>query len=126
VLADVLRDPGSADITAGVDFGAIVRRAERGGLKSLGLASQRDALLALGFAEWNEVQLDRQGSLLAQGKGGWATRVWEGRGQASLLVDPEGLGRQKWLLLATADLTAPPWLVQALAGRRPTDVSDSG
>jgi NADH dehydrogenase [ubiquinone] 1 alpha subcomplex assembly factor 7 len=126
VLADVLRDPGSADITAGVDFGAIVRKAERGGLRSLGLVSQRDALLALGFAEWNEVQLDRQGSLLAQGKGGRATRVWEGRGRASLLVDPEGLGRQKWLLLATADLTAPPWLVQALAGRRPTDVSGSG
>jgi len=110
VLEDVLRDPGSADITAGVDFGAIVRRAERGGLRSLGLASQRDALLALGFAEWNTVQLDRQASLLAQGKGGWATRVWEGRGRASLLVDPEGLGRQKWLLLATEGLPAPGWI----------------
>ncbi len=42
VLEDVLHDPGSADITAGVDFGAIARRAERGGLRSLGLASQRD------------------------------------------------------------------------------------
>ena len=110
VLEDVLHDPGSADITAGVDFGAIVRRAERGGLRSLGLASQRDALLALGFAEWNAVQLDRQGSLLAQGKGGLATRVWEGRGRASLLVDPGGLGRQKWLLLATERLPAPGWL----------------
>jgi SAM-dependent MidA family methyltransferase len=126
MLANVLRDPGSADITAGVDFGAIVRSVEGGGLRSLGLASQRDALLALGFAEWNKVQLARQGGLLAQGKGGRATRVWEGRGRASLLVDPEGLGRQNWLLLATADLTAPPWLVQALAGRRPTDVSGSG
>jgi SAM-dependent MidA family methyltransferase len=120
VLEDVLRDPGSADITAGVDFGSIVRRAERGGLRSLGLASQRDALLALGFAEWNSVQLDRQGSLLARGEGGPATRVWEGRGRAGLLVDPGGLGRQKWLLLATADLTPPAWLVQALADRRPT------
>jgi NADH dehydrogenase [ubiquinone] 1 alpha subcomplex assembly factor 7 len=110
VLADVLRDPGSADITAGVDFGAIVRRAEQEGLRSLGLASQRDALLALGFAEWNGVQLDRQGSLLAQGQGGRATRVWEGRGRASLLVDPTGLGRQKWLLLATEGLPAPGWL----------------
>jgi NADH dehydrogenase [ubiquinone] 1 alpha subcomplex assembly factor 7 len=110
VLEDVLRDPGSADITAGVDFGAIVRRAERGGLQSLGLASQRDALLALGFAEWNAVQLDRQGSLLARGEGGPATRVWEGRGRASLLVDSRGLGRQKWLLLATHRLPAPTWI----------------
>jgi SAM-dependent MidA family methyltransferase len=120
VLEDVLRDPGSADITAGVDFGAIVRRAQRGGLQSLGLASQRDALLALGFADWNAVQLDRQGSLLARGEGGPATRVWEGRGRAGLLVDPGGLGRQKWLLLATAGLSVPAWLVQALADRRPT------
>jgi SAM-dependent MidA family methyltransferase len=110
VLENVLRDPGSADITAGVDFGTIIRRAERGGLRSLGLASQRDALLALGFAEWNAVQLDRQGSLLAQGEGGPATRVWEGRGRASLLVDPDGLGRQKWLLLATDRLPAPAWI----------------
>jgi len=110
VLADVLGDPGSADITAGVNFGAIVRRAEQGGLRSLGLVSQRDALLALGFAEWNEIQLDRQGRLLTQGEGGRATRVWEGRSRAGLLVDPGGLGRQKWLLLATADLSAPGWL----------------
>jgi NADH dehydrogenase [ubiquinone] 1 alpha subcomplex assembly factor 7 len=110
VLENVLHDPGSADITAGVDFGAIVRRAERGGLRSLGLTSQRDVLLTLGFAEWNAIQLDRQGSFLAQGKSGRATRVWEGRGQASLLVDPGGLGRQKWLLLATERLPAPGWL----------------
>jgi NADH dehydrogenase [ubiquinone] 1 alpha subcomplex assembly factor 7 len=110
VLEDVLRDPGSADITAGVDFGSIVRRAERGGLRSLGLAWQRDALLALGFAEWNAVQLDRQGTLLARGEGGPATRVWEGRGRARLLVDPGGLGRQKWLLLATDRLPAPAWI----------------
>ncbi|HYU93243.1 MAG TPA: SAM-dependent methyltransferase [Actinomycetota bacterium] len=117
VLENVLRDPGSTDITVGVDFGALVRRAEQGGLRSLGLASQRDALLALGFAEWNEVQLDRQGSLQAQGMGARATRVWEGRGRASLLVDPGGLGRVKWLLLATAGLPAPGWL-----GSRPDSI----
>jgi len=110
VLADVLRDPGSADITAGVDLGAMARRAEARGLRSLGLTTQRDALLALGFAEWNESQRARQGGLLAEGEGGRATRVWEGRSRASLLVDPGGLGRLKWLLLATEDLPAPDWI----------------
>jgi hypothetical protein len=36
--------------------------------------------------------------------------VWEGRGRASLRVDPGGLGRQKWLLLATERLPAPGWI----------------
>jgi SAM-dependent MidA family methyltransferase len=111
VLADVLRDPGSADITAGVDLGAIARRAEARGLVSLGLTSQGDALRALGFAEWNASQQARQRGLLAEGEGGRATRVWEGRSRASLLVAPGGLGRLKWLLLATEDLPAPDWIV---------------
>jgi SAM-dependent MidA family methyltransferase len=110
VVADILRDPGSADITAGVDLGAIARRAETRGLRSLGLTSQGDALRALGFAEWNATQRARQGELLAEGHGGLATRVWEGRSRASLLVDPGGLGRLKWLLLATEGLPAPGWL----------------
>lgn len=110
VLEDVLRDPGSADITAGVDLGAIARRAEARGLRSLGLTSQGDALRALGFAEWNASQRARQGGLLAEGQGRRATRVWEGRSQASLLVDPVGLGRLKWLLLATKTLPAPHWI----------------
>jgi NADH dehydrogenase [ubiquinone] 1 alpha subcomplex assembly factor 7 len=110
VLADVLRDPGSSDITAGVDLGAIARRAEVRGLASLGLASQGDALLALGFAEWNESQRARQRGLLAEGEGGRATRVWEGRNRASLLVDPGGLGKLKWLLLATEGLPSPHWI----------------
>ncbi len=110
VLADVLRDPGSADITAGVDLGAIARRAEARGLRTLGLTSQGDALRALGFAEWNATQRARQGELLTGGAGRRATRVWEGRSRASLLVDPNGLGRLKWVLLATKDLTAPDWI----------------
>jgi SAM-dependent MidA family methyltransferase len=110
VLADVLTDPGSGDITAGVDLGAVARRAEARGLRSLGLTSQGDALRALGFAEWNKSQRARQGGLLAEGEGGRATAVWEGRSRASLLVDPEGLGRLKWLLLATEGLPAPHWI----------------
>jgi SAM-dependent MidA family methyltransferase len=110
VLADVLRDPGSADITAGVQLGSIARRAEARSLRELGLTSQGDALRALGFAEWNATQRARQGELLTGGAGGRATRVWEGRSRASLLVDPRGLGRLTWLLLATKGLTAPDWI----------------
>jgi len=125
VLADVLTDPGSGDITAGVDLGAIARRAVARGLASLGLASQGDALLVLGFAEWNKSQRARQQGLLAEGEGGRATRVWEGRSRASLLVDPEGLGRLKWLLLATEGLPAPHWIGAWPKGRL-TDRSAPG
>jgi len=36
--------------------------------------------------------------------------VWEGRSRASLLVDPTGLGKLKWLLVATEDLSPPDWI----------------
>jgi len=119
VFEDVLRDPGTADITAGVDFDAIAHRAEAGGLRVLGLVSQRDALFAVGFGDWSEVQRGRQGRLMAEGAGGRAVRVWEGRGRADLLVDPAGLGRLRWLLLASAGLPTPAWLARARAGDRP-------
>jgi len=113
VFEDVLRDPGTADITAGVDFGSIMHRAEARGLRALGLVSQRDALLSLGFADWSEIQRGRQGRLLAEGAGDRAVRVWEGRSRASLLVDPAGLGRLRWLLLATPGLGRPSWIAAA-------------
>ena len=110
VVVDVLRDPGSTDITAGIDLEAIVRRSEARSLRTLGLTSQCDALRALGFAEWNATQRARQAELLTGDAGGRAARVWEGRSRASLLVDPRGLGRLKWLLVATKDLSAPDWI----------------
>lgn len=113
VFEHVLADPGTADITAGVDFGAIVHRAKARGLKALGLVSQRNALITLGFDDWSEIQRGRQGRLMAEGAGGQAVRVWEGRGRADLLVDPAGLGGLRWLILATPGLGRPPWLVAA-------------
>src|SRR6058998_368799 len=113
VVADVLRDPGSTDITAGVDLEAIVRRSEARSLRTLGLTSQGDALRALGFAEWNATQRARQGELLTGGAGARATRVWEGRSRASLLVNASGLGRLRWLLLSTSDLSTPAWAARA-------------
>ncbi len=119
-LDDVLRHPGSADITAGVDLRALARRAEERGLRDFGLLSQHDALLALGFGTWSEEQRERQSGLLAGGEGAVATKVWEGRGRANLLIDPAGLGRLNWLVLGTPELEAPAFVAgrDALDDRR--------
>ncbi|MEP7033743.1 MAG: SAM-dependent methyltransferase [Actinomycetota bacterium] len=108
--ADVLTKPGTADITAGVDFGTIAHRAEQRGLESLGLVTQRDALLALGFEGWNEGQLRRQTDALQTGRSREAVGAWESRGVAGILIDPAGLGALRWLLLATPGLPAPSWI----------------
>jgi SAM-dependent MidA family methyltransferase len=108
--SDVLSEPGSTDITAGVDFARIAHRAEQAGLVTLGLVSQRDALLALGFERWNEGQLRRQTEALESGQSREAVGAWESRGVAGILVDPQGLGALRWLLLGTPGLPAPSWL----------------
>jgi SAM-dependent MidA family methyltransferase len=112
---DVLREPGSADITAGVDFGAVARHAASRGLVTMGLVTQRDAMLSLGYGDWDREQRERQGRLLAGGPAGLATRVWEGRSRASILVDPAQLGCLRWLLLATDGLPSPRWMSTILA-----------
>jgi len=116
VIEDVLDDPGSADITAGVDFAELVRRALARGLAVRGPVTQRDALLSLGFRTWTEQERRRQADLMASGAGAEAARIWGGRSRASLLVDPAGLGHLRWLLLATPGLAWPAW---ANTGRKP-------
>lgn len=113
----VLDDPGSADITAGVDFMLLAQRARDHGLQTLGPASQRDALKALGFHAWAEGERIRQVRMLDAGEGIGAVRAWGGRSEATLLVDPAGLGRLKWLAVATAGLAWPAWLEEASRAR---------
>ncbi len=115
LVADVLLDPGSTDVTAGVDFERIARRAEEAGLTAFPSTTQRGALTALGFGGWADDERAQQAALLAAGKGAEAVRAWGGRSRATLLVDPSGLGRFRWLLFGTPGLAAPPWLAQALA-----------
>jgi SAM-dependent MidA family methyltransferase len=110
VTEDVLADPGSADITAGVDFGAIARRAARHGLTAFPTISQHDVLMRLGFDAWVRGEQQAQGELLASGLGIEAVRRWADRSRATILADPAHLGRLRWLLLASADLPAPSWL----------------
>jgi NADH dehydrogenase [ubiquinone] 1 alpha subcomplex assembly factor 7 len=121
VVEDVFADPGSADITAGVDFSAVARRAEDAGLASLGLVHQWRALLALGYERWNLEERSRQTDLLDRGRGMEAVRAWGGRSRASLLVDPAGLGRLRWLLLGTSGLAPPPWMKRTARARPSVD-----
>ena len=116
VVEDVLADPGSTDVTAGVDLHALVDRAESAGLVSFGTVSQEAALRALGFDEWMRGELAHQGEFLNAGRGSEATRTWDGRNRARLLVEPSGLGRLRWLVLATRDLPEPKWLGRARRG----------
>jgi SAM-dependent MidA family methyltransferase len=93
VEEDVLADPGSRDITAGVDFGDLKRRALARGLPVWGPVTQRDALLALGFRELDEEARAAQVRATAARDGVQALRIYSDRNRASLLVDPAGLGR---------------------------------
>lgn len=106
---DVLDDPGSADITAGVDHRAVAARARARGLRAFEPISQATALRRLGIEAWLGEELAGQGELLRAGRGVAALRTWEGRGRARVLVDPAGLGDLRWLLLATPGLPAPAW-----------------
>ncbi len=114
VLEDVLADPGSADVTAGVDLGMVAARAESLGLRAHGIVPQWRALLALGYERWAAGERERQAELLRTGHGLEAVRAWEGRSRASLLVDPAALGRLRWLVLSTPGLPTPPFLAEAL------------
>jgi SAM-dependent MidA family methyltransferase len=107
---DVLRAPGSVDVTAGVDFSWIADHARGQGLHAFPLLDQTDVLRALGFEPWLRDELARQQEQLARGAGLDAVRTWSMRSRATMLVDPAALGRMRWLLLATEGLPAPLWL----------------
>ena len=110
VVEDVLADPGSTDITAGVDFAMIANHASQRGLVVFPTVTQHDALIALGFEGWLRGELERQTSQLDAREGLEAVRTWSGRSRATLLVDPSALGRLRWFLLASPGLPAPAWL----------------
>ncbi len=110
VVEDVLADPGSTDITAGVDFARIASRAKERGLTAYPSVTQHDALVALGFEAWLREELARQSALLDAREGLEAVRTWSGRSRATLLVDPSALGRLRWLVLAAPDLPRLDWL----------------
>jgi SAM-dependent MidA family methyltransferase len=106
-VADVLAHPGTTDVTSGVDFDDVARFAESAGLRSWGVITQRDLLLALGYREETDRLLARQGDLLNEGRGTEAARVFSDRNRAGLLVDEGGLGGFRALCLGKG-VSAPP------------------
>ncbi len=112
-VADVLADPGGADITAGVDVSMIADRARSEGLLAFEPVTQQAALRALGHDRWQRTMRATQSELQRAGRDAEAVRVWEERSRASLLIDPAGFGGFWWLVLATEGLPEPPWLARA-------------
>ena len=110
LIEDVLAEPGTADITAGVDFGLLAGAASARGLRAFPTVRQLRALSILGFGDWMRDELAAQGSLLNRGEGMEAVRRWAGRGSASILVDAGKLGRLRWFCLASPDLPRPSFL----------------
>jgi SAM-dependent MidA family methyltransferase len=112
-VEDVLEAPGTADITAGVDFDALARRAQELGLEARQPVTQRSALRALGYDGWEERERRRQADAQDRRAGREAALAWSGRNAAHVLVDPQGLGRLRWLLLIAGGLAPPTWYLDA-------------
>lgn len=110
LVEDVLVSPGTADITSGVDLSIVSSHAREVGLIAFPPVSQHDALTAVGFEGWFRQELARQHEQLDARDGVAAVRTWSGRSRASILADPGGLGRFRWLVLARPGLPAPTWL----------------
>ncbi len=104
---DLLTDPGSSDITAGVDFAALARHARSRGLQVWGPISQRDALLSLGFRQLDEEAQARQVEAIGARRGIDALRIYSDRNRANLLLGRAGLGAA-WVLCVGKNATAAP------------------
>jgi SAM-dependent MidA family methyltransferase len=108
-VEDVLRHPGSADITVGVDFELLAGRAALLGLHAARPVTQRSALRALGYDQWAERERRRQAAAQDRRSGREAVLAWSERNAAHLLVDPAGLGGLRWLVLSAGGVRPPGW-----------------
>jgi SAM-dependent MidA family methyltransferase len=107
VLAEVLPEPGSRDVTAGVDWEAIARVAREAGLQVWGPVPQREALLALGYRMWSAGTRRRQTEAREAGEERAAVRLYGARSRASILIDPAKLGGLGVLAMGTEGLPPP-------------------
>ena len=98
-FADVLADPGAADLSAHVDFADLKREAGAAGLQAHGPMPQGEFLLKLGLAARRERLLQRATPAQAEAIASAAAR----------LVDPRQMGVLfKALALASPSLAPPP------------------
>jgi NADH dehydrogenase [ubiquinone] 1 alpha subcomplex assembly factor 7 len=104
---DLLARPGETDITGPVDFDALAEVARAAGFQTHGPVTQRDSLMALGYREALDDMARAQKE--AEGAGEWraAIEIFNARGEASMVVDPAGLGSLKVLAMATEGLPRP-------------------
>ncbi|MFA5892082.1 MAG: SAM-dependent methyltransferase [Actinomycetota bacterium] len=107
LVTDLLADPGATDITGPVDFAALCRTAQGFGLEVHGLVTQREALMALGYRRLLDDMRAEQKSLEDTGRWREGIAMYSARGQASMLVAPDGLGALKLAVLATPGLPVP-------------------
>jgi NADH dehydrogenase [ubiquinone] 1 alpha subcomplex assembly factor 7 len=110
---DVLMvEPGTTDVTAGVDLDAVARLAADAGLRAWEPVRQAVALEALGYARWDATMRASQRDAQREHDPS-AARIWASRSRASLLVDPARLGALWWIVLTTPELPEPTWLANA-------------
>jgi SAM-dependent MidA family methyltransferase len=107
VLAEVLDEPGSRDVTAGVDLEAVAGMARDAGLQTWGPVTQREALLALGYRLWTAGVRTRQAEAEIADDWRAANRLFEARSRASILIDEAKLGGLWLLALGTEGLSPP-------------------
>ena len=107
VLADVLDEPGTRDVTAAVDLDGVADEGRRAGLQVWGPVAQRQALLALGYRLWASGVRRRQAEAEAREDWREANRLFGARSRASILIDPAKLGGLFLVALGTEGLPPP-------------------
>jgi SAM-dependent MidA family methyltransferase len=92
-IDDVLAEPGMRDITAHVDFTALVKAGEQSGLKTVGFLDQQHFLMGIAHGELSGAAGPRIG--IQESQGAWNT-----------LTHPEHLGADFFALLQVKDAPA--------------------
>lgn len=106
---DVLAEPGDRDITAHVNWTAVVAGLKEAGCEVFGPLSQRDVLRRLGAAELDRALSDEHRAAVTQGRGGVAVTALSRRHALGALLDPGGLGGFE-VVVGLKGIAPPPFL----------------